>query len=187
MDVVIDWDRAAVRETWGLPRALERAFLASGRRALRTTRAASTKAVRARKRMKAGRVRQALELKNPPSSARIEDMEWRMRVSPRAVPLSEYPVRQTARGVVVNVNKGKSVLLKSAFLATMRSGHRGVFTRRGPARLPIDEAFTSTVLNVLEDTGTLPAVLRQAQTTFSSTFAAVLPREIDRAKGRLRL
>jgi hypothetical protein len=49
------------------------------------------------------------------------------------------PHSQTRKGVSVEVNRGKRTLVQGAFLAMMRSGHVGIFRRRGKARLPIEE------------------------------------------------
>jgi len=54
------------------------------------------------------------------------------------IPLGQFFPTQLMRGVSYRVGKR---YLAGAFLATLRSGHRGVFMRRGVARLPIDERF----------------------------------------------
>ena len=48
--------------------------------------------------------------------------------SGRPIPLIKYGARQTAKGVTVNVKSGRK-LIPGAFIATMPSGHRGVFVR----------------------------------------------------------
>lgn len=53
------------------------------------------------------------------------------------VPLAKLGARQTSTGVSVR-NRGS---YRSAFLANMASGHRGVMIREGAARLPIRELF----------------------------------------------
>ncbi len=44
------------------------------------------------------------------------------------LPMLSFGARQTKRGVTVNV-MGQRKLIRSAFIATMKSGHRGVFAR----------------------------------------------------------
>jgi hypothetical protein len=53
------------------------------------------------------------------------------------VPLAKLGARQTKTGVSVR-NRGS---YRSAFIATMASGHRGVMIREGAARLPIRELY----------------------------------------------
>lgn len=51
----------------------------------------------------------------------------------RPVPLIQYSARQTAKGVSVSVLRGRKVIA-GAFIATMPSGHKGVFVREDNAR-----------------------------------------------------
>lgn len=53
------------------------------------------------------------------------------------IPLSDLGATQTSRGVRVRARGS----YKSAFIATMGSGHRGVMKRVGKERLPIRELF----------------------------------------------
>lgn len=49
------------------------------------------------------------------------------------LPLYHYKAKQTKKGVSVKVSKrGKRTLWRGAFIATMKSGHTGVFTREKP-------------------------------------------------------
>ncbi|MEX8520057.1 MAG: phage tail protein [Leptothrix sp. (in: b-proteobacteria)] len=57
----------------------------------------------------------------------------------KTIPIIYYSARQTSRGVVsVSVLNGRKVF-KNAFIATMPSGHKGVFVRVGP-KIPGNEA-----------------------------------------------
>ena len=51
----------------------------------------------------------------------------------KRIPLIEFKARQTRRGVSYRIGS-RAKILASAFLARMRSSHRGVFLRRGKAR-----------------------------------------------------
>ena len=51
-----------------------------------------------------------------------------IRASVRPIPLIRYRARQTASGVTVNVLHGRKTILH-AFIATMPTGHKGVFVR----------------------------------------------------------
>lgn len=142
--------------------------------------AESSRLVRARKKFKVAKVNQSLPLTFPSAGAPIHRLVWRMDVSGQTMPLSAFPARQTRKGVVVQVNAGSPKLFKSAFLATMKSGHTGVFYRQGAARLPIDEAFSTRISDVFHDEGMIPAVQARAQSVFASAFARLLPQELKR-------
>ncbi len=51
------------------------------------------------------------------------------------VSLVQYQVRQTRTGVKTEVIRGKSETLRHAFIATMPSGHKGVFQRTGQKKI----------------------------------------------------
>jgi hypothetical protein len=66
--------------------------------------------------------------------------EAHLAVTGRRIPILAFGARQTRRGVTYRSGSGRK-LIPSAFLATMRSGHRGVFKRKTSRRLPIAELF----------------------------------------------
>src|SRR5690348_10480463 len=74
----------------------------------------------------------------------VGDYEVRVKSSKKAIPLIEFPVRQTGVGVSTRA-WGKNQVIRHAFIATMRNGHTGVFRRVGPARLPIRELWGPTI------------------------------------------
>lgn len=69
----------------------------------------------------------------------------RISVSGKRIPLyafgarGPYPSRGRGRGVTARLPAPGRGRYPHAFIATMRSGHVGVFQRRGRDRLPIDE------------------------------------------------
>jgi hypothetical protein len=80
-----------------------------------------------------------------------------LRIKRKPVPLIAYGARATKDGVSVTI-KGSNKRIKGAFIATMPSGHRGVFKRVGPQHkkvlrggkaqwsgLPIKELFGPSV------------------------------------------
>lgn len=187
--LILDWDRSqlGILRERGLERALTRALSKAGGDTIRAISAASTRAVRFRKRVKAKRVRDAFRLRFPRGAKHLDDLQWALVVSRQPIPLADYPRSQTKKGVSVGVNKGKRSLIKGAFLATLKSGHSGVFVRekigsKRVGRLPIRELFSSTVLDVFNDGGMVPAVMERGNQVFKSSFARLLPLEI--AKGR---
>lgn len=162
------------------PVAVTRAARKAGSSAIRAIRVESSRAVRARKRLRVRLVNAALTLTSPPSGASLEQLEWTMRAANVATPVADYPYRQVKTGVSVGINKGSRGLITSAFVATMRSGHVGVFKREGTARLPIRELYTTKIVDVFNDSGMLPAVEARGSAEFTATFNRVLPMEINR-------
>lgn len=59
----------------------------------------------------------------------------------RGIALSKFRARQLKKGVSVSVKKGTRKLLPGRFIATMKSGHKGVYTRKSKTRLPIKELY----------------------------------------------
>lgn len=58
------------------------------------------------------------------------------------------PKHKTIGGTKVTVYKGKRELFPGAFISKMSSSHKGVFRSRGENRLPIDELFGPSVMNL---------------------------------------
>lgn len=163
------------------PIAVTRAARKAGSSAIRAVRVESTRAVRARKQIRVRAVRNALTVSRAPAAGTaLENLEWKMFAKDVGTRISDYPFRQTRAGVSVGINAGARSLIKSAFVATMKSGHTGVFKREGTARLGIKELFTTRVADVFRDSGMMPKVEARATAEFSSTFDRVLPMELQR-------
>ena len=79
----------------------------------------------------------------PPSAQILEGI---LRVSLRRIPLINFkakgpePTRGKGRGVSYRSSGGRKSI-KSAFIATMPSGHRGVFKRADRRRMPIKQLY----------------------------------------------
>lgn len=92
--------------------------------------------------LKVGTVREAIKVREA-SQGRLEA---KLATSMKRIPISEFsptgpdPSRGKGRGITYRM-QGQRKLLPHAFFSTMASGHRGVFLRKGKARLPIREAF----------------------------------------------
>lgn len=181
LSITAKWDRSAIAAlaSGPLKSALKRALRKAGATALRDMHAEASKRIRQRKRIKVKFIRDALTLRRP-KGGDISAMEWALDVSGGPVPLVAYPHRQAKRGVSVEVNRGKRTLIKGAFVATMKSGHKGVFRRRGKARLPIDELRGSRPVDALLHEGEAQAVADRGGASFGATFVRVLPLEIGK-------
>lgn len=110
------------------------------------------------------------------------DLQAVIAVASKPIPLIRYGARETSRGVTVRVKKGggrKVVRVddRGAFLATVGSGHRGVFVRRSKQRLPIRELFGPSVAQVVKD-ASLEARLQEAA---AETFLREVERGVTRA------
>lgn len=180
--VNVEWDRRGIAalETGPMKAALRRALRKAGATALRDMRSEAKKRITKRKRIKGRYITRAMTLRRARGSD-IPSMEWAVEFDGVPVPLVAYPHRQTKKGVNVEVNRGKRSLVEGSFVATMKSGHKGVFRRRGKARLPIAELRGSRPVDALLHKGEADGVAERGGRSFSATFARVLPLEI--AKG----
>lgn len=156
-------------------RAMRKAGI-SGQRAMR---AEAIRRIRARKALKAKVVRKAMS-KSRVTSSDVNRMRWVISLDGKPVPLIEYRARQTRRGVTVAVNRGKRSLVRGAFIQVMKSGHKGVFVRRGSARLPIDEQPGSRPVDALLHDGEAEAVAERGGAVARAAFVRLLPFEVER-------
>jgi hypothetical protein len=179
MRVKVKLDTRGLQKLEGAGKAIKAATRKAGATALRDMRAEASKRIRKRKRLKASTVREAIRLRKRDGAV----PEFAIDFSGKGVPLRDYPNRQTKKGVSVEVNRGKRTLVKSAFQATMTSGHRGVFRRDQKARLPISELFGSRPVDAMLHQGESEAVAERGRTSFAETFERVLPLELDKLGG----
>lgn len=100
----------------------------------------------------------------------VGDYEARVKSSKRAIPLIEFPVSQTGAGVRTRA-WGKQQVLKSAFIATMRSGHTGVYRRDRASRLPISELWGPTIGGTFATPEVQAAIAAVAKARLQSALA----------------
>ena len=143
-------------------------------------RSEASKRVRARKKLKVKPVNAALSKRRPKGND-LDSMVFGIDVSGKPVSLASYPARQTKRGVTVEVNRGKRTLLEGAFLATTKSGHRGVFLRVGDDRLPIRELLGSRPVDALLHDGEAEAIADRGGRSFGATFERLMFRELSKS------
>lgn len=102
----------------------------------------------------------------------------KVRATGRPIPLINYGARQVSNGVSVDVLHGRKVIA-GAFIATMPSGHKGVYVRVGKQHkrvvkngktmwsgLPIKELFGPNVPNGLANEAVQAALQRFIQEKF---------------------
>jgi hypothetical protein len=177
--ISITIDRAEIEKFAGLGKSVANATFKAGRDALRKMRTTSTQTIRFRKRIKLKAINDQLVLTYP-KTKELEAMLWRMDVKGTRIPVSAFNPRQVQAGVSVGINAGKRKTIKHAFIATMKSGHTGVWVREGNSRLPIRELYTTRVADLFGDAGMVPAVIAQTLRAFNATFDRVLPLELAR-------
>lgn len=99
--------------------------------------------------------------------------EARLSASRKRIPLIDFkargpePSRGKGRGVTYRLPGGRG-RAEHAFIATMPTGHRGVYARSGRSRLPIHEKFGPSVGKVFEKIR--PQGLQVAQDAFVKNF-----------------
>jgi hypothetical protein len=181
LEISAKFDKSGIAaiEPGAVKRAMLRALRKAGATALRDMRGEASKRIRARKRISSKYITRAIKLRRT-NGADVSAMSWAIELSGEPVPLVAYPHQVTAEGVRVEVNRGKRTLLRGAFAATMRSGHAGIFRRRGPERLPIDELRGSRPVDALLHEGEAPAVAQRGAGSLSATFARLLPIELGK-------
>lgn len=114
-----------------------------------------------------------------------------IRVSAKPLPVMAFSARQNKKGVSVNIT-GKRKLIRSAFIATMKSGHKGVYVRgaykgseltyrtkrinkKGPD-LPIEEVHTASPYSMMIH----EKVQESTAEKINSSFPARLLHELGR-------
>lgn len=186
-----NWNAKAVGPAQEKKINLTRVMKMAGATALRDMRAEAKKRVRDKKRVKAKAVAKALHIERPKRVYPNAPAAWALNVEGGVLRVSDYPHRQNRIGVGANINKGTRSLLKSAFVATMASGHKGVFIREATAtaaqprnrrrrsnrvgRLPIREPVASRPVDLLRQPGQAQAVAERGLRSFVATFERVGP------------
>lgn len=197
MKISITWDTSfmSALQPGRFGRAVAAALRKAGATALRDMKAEASKRIRKLKRLKASAIAKTIVLSKPTGgAAALIAGEWALRMTGQALPLIDYPHRLVTQSVVgkdgksrkrkvlrVEVNPGKQTLVPGAFLATMRSGHEGIFRRVGPARLPIKELLGSRPVDALLKAGEAEAVGERGQKSLVTTFERLLPLELAKA------
>ena len=97
--------------------------------------------------------------------------------SSKRIPVIDLGARQTGQGITYQHGRQRKTIL-GAFIARMRSGHTGVFKRRGIKRLPIDERKGPSIGFVLLN--------RQIQRALRDVVSNRFPKEFHQAVTFLR-
>jgi hypothetical protein len=154
---------------------MQRALIRAGSSAILAARAEAVRQVRERREIKASAIRNVISIRYPLASE--EEPKWVMTISSRAMPIGAYPHRQVSAGVSAEIKAGSRTVIRGAFVAAMKSGHRGVFMRSGrfgrrgnPKLERIRELYTTRVVDVFRDPGFVEAVGVRATEVFQQTL-----------------
>jgi DNA-binding transcriptional regulator YiaG len=123
-------------------RAVPRVIMRGINRTVTPARTQISRELRKEINIKAGDLNEKINVRR----ATMSRWEARIELSTYRIPLLDFGARQTAEGVTYKIKKsGARELIPSAFIATMSSGHRGVFKRLYKQRLPIQEKFGPSI------------------------------------------
>jgi hypothetical protein len=108
----------------------------------------------------------------------------------RSLPIAIFQARQTKAGVSFRIKRtGGRKQLGGSFVAKMRSGHVGVYRRKGKARLPIEEQFTIGLPKMFMARRTIAALDKIVRDRFPERLKHEIEFRLSRfssAGGRLR-
>lgn len=120
-------------------------------RTVRSARAEASRQIRSEVKLRARDLKRYLKVK----AARGSDGVAFLRIEGKPVPLILYGGRERRvkgrRGASVAV-RGRRKIVRGGFIATTKSGHRGIFRRKkGAGRLPIEELQGPAPVQVIDD------------------------------------
>lgn len=103
----------------------------------------------------------------------VSRLETILTIIGKPVALMAFAARQTLKGVTYKILKsGGRIRLPHAFIATMKSGHTGVFERKGDKRLPISERKFITMPSVWNSKAVMSVVERVVNTEIVKEWKA---------------
>jgi hypothetical protein len=177
---------------------------------VKTTRTLSAKLIKQEVNLTAKVIKEAFK---PSRLARKTDLSGAVVATSRPVPLIDFGAKQEAAGVSIKIwRNGPRETIKKAFIATMKSGHRGVFQRKSVMRsfpgqvpiirrrvstgdigaqyarlshdyrLPIKELFSTRITDVFTKQAIMEAVLQYAGEDINERMANELERLLAQAR-----
>jgi Prophage minor tail protein Z (GPZ) len=144
--------------------------------------------------IRAGDIRKSFKIKRANGNRLVVEL-----VSTGApIAVIAYGARQTKSGVSIQVKNGRQIL-RHAFIATTKSGHRGVFERVGPARvkgakgkvrgrvrrlnLPIKELFGPSIPQSLANEAVNKAIMKKIAEVYPRLLQHEIAFEIQKSGG----
>lgn len=175
--VTIEGIRLVAEEFEGYPRRAQSAVVRALNRGMTAGRTVMSRAIAKDMGLKVGDTNKALRYR----PATVNTPVTRLAAGFGRIPLMAFgargtvPSRGRGRGVTYRMGAGNArTRLANAFIARMRSGHEGVFMRKGKARLPIVELRGPSVGHVFAKFR--PTALARAEEVFRTTLDHELTR-----------
>lgn len=174
VDVAVSIDPAQLARVTaalaGVKNGLKRATITALTRTARAVRAEAVKKLAAATGLKQTEIRQ----RHTRTWVDRAALRATVKITGRGIPLSKLKPRQNKSGVSFRTPEGRTTRLH-AFIATMPTGHTGVFLRKRQTRLPIAEQYGPGVVDIIS--GQIP--------TLETNAAARLAHELDGQVDRL--
>jgi len=142
--------RKVERMLRGFPKAVPKVMSRGINRTITSAKTETARKIAAEISLKVSDVKKTIYIKKASYSRWLAQLG----ISGSRIPLKMFKARQTKKGVSYKIG-AKRKFIKSAFFATMSSGHIGVFKRLGKFRLPIAELFGPSLGIVFEESGTI--------------------------------
>lgn len=184
--------KAALKEFRSLgEKAIQRASARALNRVGTSVRAEASRRVRETLNLKAADAKEPIGIARTKGSIAAKKQRVEITISQKGVPLFKYGARdkqvKTVRGprfgVTVKVLKqGKRKLVRGGFIAGMRSGHTGIFVRKGKDRLPIKGLFSMSARDVFKNKDIVRAVLGYGRALLGKELRAQLNYELQKTK-----
>lgn len=101
----------------------------------------------------------------------------------KRIPVIKLDPHAVQTGTGVTYRTGKTVHdIPQAFLAIVKNGHYGVFTRKGKSRLPISEKFGASIPKVFLNAAVQDAMKKMAAIRWHKAFTQELTYELRKSR-----
>ncbi len=125
------------------------------------------------------RIKEAMRIE----PARPDHLEAALVTSGKAIKMIEFHVRDTKTAGVQLMIAGKTETYRRAFIRTVKNQHRGVFERKGQARLPIRELYGPSVPGMMARSDVLPRVAEYMNLRLLENLKRQIGRRVRRGTG----
>lgn len=98
----------------------------------------------------------------------------------KSIALYKFKARQLTKGTKAAIRKGGRKMYKGAFVQEMRTGHTGVYQRKGKSKYPIKELYGPSAMQLL---GTKQS-LDKIEKIFIERFGIEYDRQLDRWRSK---
>lgn len=151
----------------GVPKGAERALSNALNRGLSKVKTGATKRVKEVYTVQTGALSAATKIRV--QNASTGNLVGQVSFSGVKIALYKFSVTPKVPGtgsrVFATVKRGEGGTFEEAFIATMQSGHTGVFEREGPKRFPIEEKMGLSAAQMVGNEKVIEAVEKEAQET----------------------